>query len=292
MELRVLRYFRAVVEEGSITDAAKAIHVTQPTLSRQMAQLEKEIGAPLFTRGRSGIELTDRGSLLNRYAAEIIDLADKAEEEVALPKHAVSGVVHIGAGETRAFSLIAQACARVRQHYPAVTFDIVDGTSADLKSSFARGFFDVLLDCEAGDNLDYNQITLPIHDEWGVVVRDDHPLAKLESVTPDALSAYPLVMSRQGMNRSLRSWAGAGANSLHLVATYGLPLNSAYLVSEGVGVMVTYGGLVDELNTAANLQFRPLSPAVVARHKVLWRKVMPTKPAHAFLDELKRICEE
>ena len=133
----------------SITDAAKVLHVTQPTLSRQLAQLEQEMGAPLFTRGRTGVELTDRGAVLNRYARDILELADKAEEEVAMPVSSVTGTVHIGAGETRAFSVLATACARVRKRYPGITFDVHDGTSADLKEHFARGFYDFLLDCDS-----------------------------------------------------------------------------------------------------------------------------------------------
>ena len=230
MELRVLRYFTAVVDEGSITDAAKALHVTQPTLSRQLAQLEQEMGAPLFTRGRTGVELTDRGSVLNRYARDILELADKAEEEVAMPVSSVTGTVHIGAGETRAFSILATACARVRKRYPGITFDVHDGTSADLKEHFAR---------------------------------------------------------------ALRHWAGSERANLErqIVCNHWLPLNAKHLVSAGIGVMLTYGGLIGEEGSSDGLCFRPLSPRVEATHKVLWRKVMPTKPMQAFIDELTLLCE-
>lgn len=289
MELRVLRYFRAVADEGSITDAAKALHVTQPTLSRQLAQLENELGTPLFARGRGGIELTDRGVVLYRYARNIIDLAEKAEEEVAAPTSTVSGTVHIGAGETHAFSIVARACANVRAKFPNVTFDVHDGTSADLWDNFVRGYYDALLDCDSGPNPDFNQVVLPIHDVWGVVVCRDDPLADLDVIHPEDLEGQDIIVSGQGMKRTIGRWADKSLDRMSIVSSYGLPLNSRLLVTEGVGVMLAYGGLVDEMSSEG-LCFRPLSPCLEARHKVLWRKTIPTKQAQAFLDELKALC--
>ncbi len=293
MELRVLRYFTAVVDEGSITDAAKVLHVTQPTLSRQLAQLEQEIGAPLFTRGRTGVELTDRGAVLNRYARDILELADKAEEEVAMPVSSVTGTVHIGAGETRAFSILATACARVRKRYPGITFDVHDGTSADLKEHFARGFYDFLLDCDSGENAEFNQLVLPVRDVWGVVMRQDDPLVMLDEVHAGDLLDHSLITPPQGFSRALRHWAGSERANLErqIVCNHWLPLNAKHLVSAGIGVMLTYGGLIGEEGSSDGLCFRPLSPRVEATHKVLWRKVMPTKPMQAFIDELTLLCE-
>lgn len=295
MELRVLKYFSAVADEGSITDAAKTLHVTQPTLSRQLAQLEAEMGAPLFTRGRGGIELTDRGAVLHRYALDILALASKAEEEVAMPKSSVAGTVHIGAGETQAFQIVATACARVRERYPGVTFDVHDGTSADLKEHFARGFYDFLLDCDSGENAEFNQLTLPMHDVWGIVVRGDDPLAALDEVRVEDLLGRSLIAPPHGINRTLRRWTGTARGELErqIVATHGLPLNSKYLVAAGIGVMLAYGGLVEdraEQSSADTLRFVPLAPRVEATHKILWRKVMPTKPMQALIDELSALC--
>ena len=293
MELRVLRYFTAVVDEGSITDAAKVLHVTQPTLSRQLAQLEQEMGAPLFTRGRTGVELTDRGAVLNRYARDILELADKAEEEVSMPVSSVTGTVHIGAGETRAFSILATACTRVRKRYPGITFDVHDGTSADLKEHFARGFYDFLLDCDSGENAEFNQLVLPVRDVWGVVMRQDDPLVMLDEVHAGDLLDHSLITPPQGFSRALRHWAGSERANLErrIVCNHWLPLNAKHLVSAGIGVMLTYGGLIGEEGSSDGLCFRPLSPRVEATHKVLWRKVMPTKPMQAFIDELTLLCE-
>ena len=293
MEIRVLRYFTAVVDEGSITDAARTLHVTQPTLSRQLAQLETEMGAQLFTRGRGGIELTDRGAVLHRYALDILALADKAEEEVAMPESSVAGTVHIGAGETRAFSVVATACARVRERYPGVTFDVRDGTSADLKEHFARGFYDFLLDCDSGENAEFNQLVLPMRDVWGIAMRSDDPLAALDVVRMEDLQGRALIAPPRGLSRVLREWAGTARAELErqVICTYGLPFNSKHLVRAGAGVMLTYGELVSGTHDSDDLCFRPLSPHVEATHKVLWRKVMPTKPMQAFIDELVPLCE-
>ncbi len=296
MELRVLRYFTAVVDEGSITNAAKVLHVTQPTLSRQLSQLEMEMGIPLLMRGRSGIELTDRGAVLNRYARDILALADMAEGEVAMPESSVSGTVHIGAGETSAFTVVAEACVRVRERYPSVSFDVHDGTSADLKEHFARGFYDFLLDCDSGENAEFNQVVLPICDVWGVVMRPDDPLTALEAVRPADLLGRPLITPPQGIGRVLREWAGELRTELErqVACTYGLPLNTRHLVSGGMGVMLTYDGLVsDAVQTSGSLGslcFRPLTPRVEATHKVLWRKAMPTKAMQALIDELALLC--
>ena len=290
MELRVLRYFRAVADEGSITDAAKALHVTQPTLSRQLAQLESELGRPLFNRNRNGIELTAAGVLLNRYAKSIIALADKAEEEVSMPANSVAGVVHIAAGETRAFSLIAQACKRVRDRYPGVSFELNDAPAADLMDGFVRGQYDILLDCDSGENSDFNQILLPIYDVWGVLMRVDDPLAKLDVIKPENLVERAIIASPQGTKRAFGRWAGDSLNRIAVGATYSLPLNGKYFVSEGLGIMLTYGGLVNEPHDSSGLCFRPLSPKLEAHHKVLWRKTIPTKQTQALLDELQGVC--
>lgn len=288
MELRVLKYFKAVADAGSITDAAKALHVTQPTLSRQLSQLETELGTVLLTRGKAGIGLTDQGVILYRYAESIIALADKAEEEVAAPSSAVSGVVHIGAGETQGFSCVARTCANMRKKYPNVSFDIHDGNSAILWDGFVRGQYDILLDCDSGPNADFNQIELPMGDCWGVVMRSDDPLASLKAIGPKDLEGRDVIVSGQSLKRSVSKWAGPSLERMEVASTYGLPLNSRLLVEEGVGIMLAYGGLVDQM-ASERLCFRPLEPKLEARHKILWRKTLPSKQTQVFLEELKAL---
>ncbi|MGI6032128.1 MAG: LysR family transcriptional regulator [Coriobacteriales bacterium] len=287
MEIRTLRYFVALVDEGTITGAAKSLHVTQPTLSRQLAQLERDMGHPLFERNRSGIELTEAGVALNRHARQILDLVAKTEEEVAAPTSAVSGVVHIGAGETKAFSVLARAMVSVREQYPGVSFDVRDGTSSALMDDFLHGYFDVLLECDVQPHSDLNVLKLPIHDVWGVYVRPDSPLASLDVVTADDLMETPVILSSQGNRRTFGKWAGERLSDMNVAATYNLPLNGKFLAEEGVGAYVCYGGLISD-NDRGRLVFRELSPKLEAHHGVLWRKVRPTRQAQAFIDELVR----
>lgn len=285
MELRTLRYFVALVDEGTVTGAAKSLHVTQPTLSRQLSQLEREMGRPLFVRGHSGIELTEAGVTLNRHARRILELADKAEEEVAATTSAVSGVVHVGAGETRAIALLARAMRRTRERYPGITFDVRDGTAEALMDDFLHGYFDVLLECDMQQHSDLNVLELPVGDIWGVYVRRDSPLARLDVVGIDDLVGTPVILSSQGNRRTFGTWAGKRFAELDVVATYNLPLNARFLAEEGVGALVGYGGLADDRDRSG-LAFRELSPRLEARHGVLWRKVRPTRQTQAFLDEL------
>lgn len=291
MELRTLAYFRTVADEGNITNAAGVLHVTQPTLSRQIAQLEAELGQPLFLRGHGGVELTERGAILYRYACDILDLATKAEEEVALPAHALAGTVRIGAGETRAMALLGRAMKAVHERYPGIRFELRDGTSAELMESFVKGFFDVLLECDVQPHANLNALELPVRDVWGALVPKDDPLAARDVIRPQDLEGRTCIVSGQGAKRALTRWLEPSAGRLNVFVSYSLPLNAYFLAEEGTGVLLTYGGLVDG-RARSNLCFRELSPRLEARHGVLWHKTMPTRPTQVFLDELRRVCDE
>ena len=289
MELRTLAYFRTVADEGNITNAANVLHVTQPTLSRQIAQLERELGQPLLLRGHGGVELTERGAILYRYACDILDLAGKAEEEVALPESAVSGTVHIGAGETKVMAVLAHAMRAVRARYPGIDFELRDGTSAELMESFVKGYFDFLLECDLQAHANLNVLELPVHDVWGALLRADDPLAKLDVIRPEDLEGRDCIASAQSLKRDLGRWLGSSVERIHMLVTCTLPLNAFFLAEEGVGVLLTYGGLVDE-RQRSTLCFRELSPHLEAHHGLLWRKTMLTRPAQVFLDEVRRAC--
>lgn len=284
MELRTLKYFKRVAEELNITAAADSLHLSQPTLSRQIAQLESELGCQLFVRGSRNLELTDQGVLLYSYATQIIELASKATEEVGTPASTISGVVHIGAGETPAFSLLAQAMTDVRKSYPKITFDIHDGTSADLMDRFVRGAFDFLLECDARPHLELNSLLLPLEDTWGIFCRRDDPIASRDAITAGDLRGKPVIISSQASNHVIAKWAGKALDDMDVVATYNLITNSAYLVKEGLGYLIGYKRLVPE---DGDICFRSLSPALTAKHQLLWRKTPLTKPAEVFLKALQ-----
>lgn len=188
MELRTLRYFIAVAQEGSLTNASKRLHITQPTLSRQLADLEDELGRQLFLRTRGGTELTEYGTVLLRYAQSITELVSKAEEDIKLPEHSVTGSVHVGAGETEAMSILAQAMLNTRNKYPGIDFQLHSGTSADLMDGLVRGEYDFLLECELQPHANLNVLELPFRDRWGALAPSDHPLAAKDSVQLEDLA--------------------------------------------------------------------------------------------------------
>ena len=286
-----MRYFTAIANEGSLTAAAKSLHVTQPTLSRQMAALEDEMGHPLYQRGPNGIELTEHGVILRRYADSILALADKAEEEISLPAQSVAGKVHIAVGETRVVELLAEAMRRTQAAYPRITFELYSGNSADLTDNFVRGFYDFFLECEVRGHVDLNVLELPWRDRWGLLMRRDNPLALQEAVTPEDLLGQPLISSRQGVKTALSQWLGDLIDDIDVRVTYNLPHNVKFLVRQGIGSAFTYEGLFDA-HEMSGLAFVPLSPELTSRQGILWRKTMPTRQAQTFLDALREVCAE
>ncbi len=291
MELRTLRYFLAVVQEGNITNAAKRLHVTQPTLSRQLADLEKELGRQLFTRGHAGIVATEHGVMLAKYAESIIDLAEKAEADISLPAKTVSGSVHIAAGETKAMRFLTEAMAHVRVEYPQVDFQLYSGTTAELMDGLVRGQYDFLLECDMQPHVNLNVLELPDPDVWGLVVTRDDPLATREYITPEDILERKLITSRQGVKVGpLHDWLGPHANDIDVVATYSLAMNTKWLIRAGFGVALTY----DELLTtsqSSDLAFVPLMPCVESRHGLVWRKSLLTRQAQVFLDAVRAVVK-
>lgn len=293
MELRTLRYFIAVAQEGSLINASKRLHITQPTLSRQLADLERELGRQLFLRTHGGTELTEYGAVLLNYAQSITELVSKAEEDIKLPERSVVGSVHIAAGETRAMSTLAQAMRNTRSKYPGIDFQLHSGTSTDLMDGLVRGQYDFLLECELQPHVNLNVLELPFQDRWGVVVPSDHSLAAKDGVQLDDIASFPLILSRQAQRvGSLRQWFGARAESLEIVATYGLLMNVKWLVKSGFGIALSFEGLIASSAEASpeGLSFVPLDPPVCSRNGLLWRKTMLSRQAQAFLDEVNALC--
>ena len=291
MELRTLKYFLAVIQEGNISNAAKSLHLTQPTLSRQLSSLEDELGCQLYIRTHNGIQLTEAGIILQRHAESIVALAEKAEEDLKLPGDSVAGPVHIGAGETQLMNLFAQAMNEVRQEHPKVTFEIYSGTSADLKDDLLRGFCDILLECELQAHAKFNVMRLPHTDRWGVLTLRTRDLATKKGITKKDLLGRPLITSRQGTRSGiLGQWFGSAADRLNVVATYNLPLNGKFLVQQGLGDMLVYESLIDGCEENG-LTWVPLDPELRSIQGIVWRKTLPTKQTQVFIETLKRICE-
>ena len=290
MELRDLRSFIVLATEGSVSNAAKTLHVTQPTLSRQMAALEDELGQQLFIRTRSGISLTREGHVLLRYADELVDLADRAKEEVSASSSSVVGKVYIAAGETQTMALVARAMTICRQRYPRVHFQTFSGSTPDLWDEFARGRYDLLVECGMQPHSEYNAYPLPYHDEWGALMRRDSPLAEKPCVTPDDLRGQKIMLSAQAERSGiLQGWAGDAWDQIEVACNWSLPLNSRFFVREGLGISMVYQGLFDD--EGQDLCYRPLSPKIEDAPGLVWRKSPLSRQARLFLDTLLDLCE-
>ena len=275
MELRVLRYFLAVAREENITKAAAMLHLTQPTLSRQLMQLEEELGVQLFQRSRYRIILTNDGMLLRRRAQELVDLADKTAREFSDRETELMGEIAIGAGETRSMTALSRAIQSFRTFYPKVVFRIFSANADDVKERLDMGLLDMGLLTEPVDVGKYAFCRMQEKDRWGVLVRADSPLAALEAVTPEDLEAVPLLCSgREGVQRELANWFGDRWERLEIAATFNLILNAANMVRCGVGAALGF-----DLNLAFDdLRFLPLSPAMETGTVLVWKKDQVLSP--------------
>ncbi len=269
MELRVLRYFLAVAREENITKAAAMLHLPQPTLSRQLMQLEEELGVQLFQRSRYRIILTNDGMLLRRRAQELVDLADKTAREFSDRETELMGEIAIGAGETRSMTALSRAIQSFRCLYPKVVFRIFSANADDVKERLDMGLLDMGLLTEPVDVGKYAFCRMQEKDRWGVLVRADSPLAALEAVTPEDLEAVPLLCSgREGVQRELANWFGDRWERLEIAATFNLILNAANVVRCGVGAALGF-----DLNLAFDdLCFLPLAPPMETGTVLVWKK--------------------
>lgn len=288
MELRVLRYFLAVAREENISRAAQALHTAQPSLSRQLKELEEELGKTLFIRGRRKITLTEEGMFLRKRAEEIVGLVDKTTDALTTDGAVVAGDVYIGAGETEGMRVIARVAGRLGQAYPDVRLHIVSGDRVDIAEQLDKGLIDFALLVGGTDPRKYEHICLPDRDSWGVLMRKDHPLAQKAAVKPEDLYQEPLLLSRQIRDDSpVLLWMGRTLAQLNVVSTHNLIYNASLMVEEGLGVAVTLEGLINTTGQS-RLCYRPLSPRLEVELFLTWKRYQTFSPAAArFLDLLR-----
>lgn len=288
MELRVLQYFLAVAREQSISGASEFLHLSQPTLSRQLKELEEELGKQLFIRGSRRITLTEEGMILRRRAEEILGLVKKTENEISLSDETISGDIYIGAGETDAIHLLAKAAYRLRQNYPQIHFHISSGDTCNVTEQLDRGLIDFGLLFDPTDLSKYNHLRLPACDTWGVLMRHDSPLAEKETIAPPDLWDKPLILSRQQHEGGqLALWLQRELASLDIAATYNLIYNASILVDEGIGYAITLDRLIHTCGDRS-LCFRPLSPVLKVGMNLVWKKYqVHSKAAEKYLEELR-----
>ncbi len=270
MEIRVLQYFLAVAREENITRAAALLQITQPTLSRQLMQMEEELGVRLFCRGRHKILLTEEGMLLRRRAQEIVDLAEKTEKELAHGEEAVSGEISIGCGETRNMKPLSDMAASFRQKYPDVRFHFYTAIADEVTERLESGVLDMGLLLEPVEISRYNFVRMPLKEKWNILMRRDEPLAQKQSITPDDLVNVPLIVSkRESVRNVLENWYGQERERLRIAATCNLSNNNqSIMVESGIGM----AALMGFSNCNDKLCQRPLEPELESGCVLVWKK--------------------
>lgn len=293
MEIRVLRYFLTVVREESITRAADVLHITQPTLSRQIAQMEEELGVRLFNRGTRKIELTSEGLLLRRRAEEILELVSKTERELVFQDEAVEGVVSVGCGDLSAVQLLSELIRDFHARYPAVSFDLYTATADHITDRMDRGLTDIGLLMEPVNMEKYDFIRLSRREKWVAVMPPDSPLAAKPYVTAADMEDKPLLLPRRlNVQSELASWFGSAFDRLNVLFTSNLPSNSAVMV---------YNKLAYALIVEGSIRFwdkrcvvcRPLYPELTAACTLAWKRRQPFGlAASKFIAHVKKALYE
>ena len=289
MEFRVLQYFLAIAREETISKAAESLHITQPTLSRQMKGLEEQLGKQLFIRGNRKINLTEEGILLRQRAEEIISLVEKTESEIIHSDTTISGDIYIGSGETEGMRILAKVIDTCHKEYPKIKFHLYSGNFQDVVEKIENGLIDFGVLIEPADISKYDFIKIPVKDKWGVLMRKDSPIASLKSITADTLKKLPLICSSQEIVKNeISGWLNDDYNKLNIVATYNLIYNASLLVEEGSGYAL---GLDKLINTSGNskLCFIPLEPKLEVGLTLIWKKYhLFSKAASYFLNQLRK----
>lgn len=285
MELRVLRYFLTVAREENITKAAEVLHMTQPTLSRQLSQLEEELGARLFERGARRITLTDAGLLLRRRAQELLALAGKTARELAAQGAPLAGEISLGCGVLESVRVLARLMGGFSALNPGVSFELFTGTADEIRERMDRGLTDVGLLLEPVSMDSYEFIRLGVRESWVAVMRPDDPLAAQESVTAADLARRELIMPlREAVKNELASWFGELYPSLRIRYTSNISTNAAILAQKGFGILVVIAGSLPFLD-ASKLVMRPLSPPLSSTSVLAWKRGVPlSRAAESFIE--------
>ena len=290
MEIRLFRYFLAVAQEESISKAADILHITQPTLSRQLMDLEKELNTKLLIRGKRNkkITLTEDGKLLKSRAQEIIELTNKTESEFLFGDKNISGDIFIGGGETDAIRVIARTIKRLSLEYPNIKYHFYSGNGEDVTEKLNKGLLDFGVFIEPIDKKEYGFIQLPQNDTWGILMRKDSDLAKKEFIEPEDLINIPLFSSRQYLVKNLISgWLGFDFEKLNIIGSYNLLYNASVMVEEGLGYALCIDKLIN-ISGDSKLCFKPLKPKLEAGILVAWNKNQPlSKIAKLFIQKLQ-----
>lgn len=290
MEIRVLRYFLAVAQEGSVTRAARALHLTQPTLSRQIRELEEELGQTLFSRGGRELSLTREGLLLRQRAEEIVGLAEITEKEFrSLGEKTVSGDLSIGCGESKALSFVTDALKVLQDEHPLIIPHFFSGNGEIVMDRLDKGLLDFAVLMGAENTERYSSLPLPNHDTWGLLMDKDDPMAQKKAITAEDLLDIPLILSSQSLSRDeLSGWLGFPMSRLHIAATYTLLFNGSLMVRSGLGYALCFDHIAPS-GKDSPFAFRPLTSPL----SLVWKKhQILSAPAEAFLAKIREAGEK
>lgn len=286
MELRVLNYFLAIAREENFTKAAQQLHVTQPTLSRQISDLEQELGVKLFIRSNHNIILTEDGMILKRRAQEILSLADKAKRDFLHKGENLEGVISIGSGEFLSTRCLTDCIARFQKKHPLVRYEFYSGNAGNICERIEKGILDIGLMSEPIDIRKYEFVSMPIKEEWGVWVREDSPLAGKTFIVPQDLIGIPLILPLGDFVQSnIGKWFGDYASQIDSIAKGNLLYNEAMMVQSNIGAVI---GIKLNCNYDG-LRFIPLKPALKIDTALAWKKEQIFSAATAsFIDFAKQ----
>lgn len=288
MEIRVLRYFLTVVREEGINRAAEVLHITQPTLSRQLSQLEEEVGVKLFHRGARKITLTNEGILLRRRAEEILSLVDRTERELVEQEELVDGRIVIGCGELAAVQVLPEIIESFHEKYPLVTYDIFTGNADLVKEQMEKGLIDIGVLLEPINIEKFDFIRLAGKERWVVLMRPDAPLADKEAVSARDLENLPIILPRRtNVQNELTNWLGDSFQTMQVLFTSNLSTNSAIMVQEGLAYSIVIEGSVPFWDKE-KIAYRPLCPELTANSVLAWKKQQPfSLAATKFIEHMK-----
>lgn len=291
MEIRLLRYFLEIAREENMSRAAERLHVSQPTLSRTMKELEEELQTQLFTRSNYSIHLTEEGMLLRKRAEDLIEMADRITDEFSSLGDTISGEVYIGCAESHLIKYLAQAIKKLNKQYPEIRYHITSGDTAQVTEKLKKGLYDFAFIVEPPDLSQYNYLEVPESDIWGAIMTKNHPLAEKAEITIENLMPYPIFTSRQSIAADLPRWCGENTEKLNLPASFNLANNAAVFAKEGLGIALAFDNLIDT-GTESGLTFIPLYPRLETKMFIIWKKHQVFTPAsRALLDELCKILK-
>lgn len=272
MDIRILKYFLAVAKEGNITRAAESLHITQPTLSRQLMELEENMGTELFIRGKRQIMLTDSGILFQQRAKEIVQLYDKTRREMAEQNDLLGGTVSIACVESIVSNLLPEVLIEFSKQYPMVKYELYSADGNDIREKIDRGDIDIGILVEPVETAKYDYIRLPFYEQWGIVMRKDDPLAEKDKIITEDIQNKPLIVPRRTIViEEIATWLEMDSEKLNIVASHNLLTNSLLLVERGFGYTICVKGAFD-IRKKDTICFAPLAPERITGHVLAWKK--------------------